>query len=530
MTAQGDMRTTLVGDLRALFDEVQVLCEGIDDRLPADLVEVEDSFSVDELRTLLTEILVQIRGGGAVDDARRAAIAGQVRTMVETAVAKRSHNPSDDQTSEASDVAYEVGPAAVGIANVARPPLPLFEAAGLPVRPVRPMPSFLGNEVPLTEGFANTLDIRFWEDNLRLKLDLDNFRRRESRDPDPEELRQLLWPKGELPKDDQYKIVPLADDIASRGVQTPPVIDYWGTAWDGNRRLAACRYILDSSDYTPEQKARARKIRVWQTDEHATKDQIEAIVTSLNFGDELKLPWPEYVRARQVYDAYIERRDLEASRHILSDRDETRIRQDIGKQFGIKTAAVTRYCKMVVWALDFEDYHREQDRDEVEIVNRTNGLFQYFYELDSGRGEDKLAVKLRDDEGFRAIVFDLMFDGKFKNWAQIRELRRVYDSAEALDELKQAHRETSSVIGQQHVTTAIDKARQRSVALRQAGRADELARVTKWLNEDATLAVFRKLDLGVLRDFRDASRAVDGMITSLVEGTSASGPHSADAP
>ena len=102
---------------------------------------------------------------------------------------------------------------------------------------------------------------------------------------------------------------------------------------------------------------------------------------------------------------------------------------------------------MVVWAHDFQDYHREQDRDETEISNRTNALFQYFYELDSGRGEDKLAVKLRDDEGFRAIVFDLMFDGKFKNWTQIRELRRVYENPEAFDQLKKAHRETSSARG-----------------------------------------------------------------------------------
>jgi hypothetical protein len=172
---------------------------------------------------------------------------------------------------------------------------------------------------------------------------------------------------------------------------------------------------------------------------------------------------------------------------------------------------------MVVWALDFEDYHREQERDEDEIVHRTNELFQYFYELDSGRGEDKLAVKLRNDEGFRAIVFDLMFDGKFKNWAQIRELRRVYDSPDALDELKQAHRETSSATGRVHVNQAIDLARQRSVALRQAGRGDELARITKWLNEDATLAVLRKLEISVLRDFRDAARGVDGMISSLVD-------------
>ena len=520
MTTYGGAQASLVGDLRALFDEVQVLCGGIDDHLPAELADVQDSFSDDELRHLLMEILAHIRSGGEPTPETRAAAAAEVRTLVEDAIARRRQAPAETTAPTSSEPADEIGPAAIGITSDGdRAHLQLSDAAGLEVRPVRPTPSFLGLSVPLTEGFANTLEIRFWEDNLRIKLDLDNFRLRERRDPDPDELREMLWPKGERPKDDIYKIIPLADDIASRGVQTPPVIDYWGTAWDGNRRLAACRYILTSNDYTPEQKNRARKIRVWQTDEHATKDQIDAIVTSLNFGDDFKLPWPEYVRAQQVYDAFIERFDSESSRHILSDRDETRIRQDVAKEFGIRTAAVTRYCKMVVWAHDFQDYHREQDRDETEISNRTNALFQYFYELDSGRGEDKLAVKLRDDEGFRAIVFDLMFDGKFKNWAQIRELRRVYENPEAFDLLKKAHRETSSAVGRADVNDAVDLARQRSIALRQAGRADELARITKWLNDDATLAVLRKLDPDMLRDFRDAARAVDGMITSLVDGT-----------
>lgn len=528
MTYEGRDQASLVGDLRMLFNEVQILCGGIDERLAGEIADVQDGFSDEELRQLLTEILVEIRGGDDLKPQQRAAIAVEVRSLVEAAVAKRAEPPvTDTELSGSVESKDEIGPAAAGSPTDERVSLDLFGAAGLEVRAVRPTPNFIGHDVALTEGFANTLDILFWEDNLRLKLDLDNFRRRESRDPDPDELRLMLWPKGELPKDDLYKIIPLADDIAARGVQTPPVIDFWGTAWDGNRRLAACRYILTSNDYTTEEKGRARRIRVWQTDEHATKDQIDAIVTSLNFGADFKLPWPEYVRARQVYDAYVDRRDGEASRHVLSDRDETKIRQEIGNAFGIKTGAVTRYCRMVVWALDFEDYHREQDRDEVEIANRTNMLFQYFYELDSGRGEDKLAVKLRNDEGFRAIVFDLMFDGKFKNWAQIRELRRVYDSPEALDELKQAHRETSSSTGRVHVNQAIDLARQRSVALRQAGRGDELARITTWLNDDATLAVLRKLDVGVLRDFRDAARAIDGMISSLVDNPAGSPPAAA---
>lgn len=525
MTINDGGQTTLVDDLRTLFAEVQVLCGGLDESLLTDLANVEDSLSDDELRQLLTEILVRIRSGRDASVGTRAAIATEVRTLVEDAIANRDRvaaaAPYGGAVSGAG--AAEIGPAAVGsMAELGdQAHLQLFDHAGLEVRPVRPTPTFLGITVPLTEGFVETLDVMFWEDNLRLKVDLANFRRREGRDPDPDELRKVLWPKGHLPKDDDYKIIPLADDIAARGVQTPPIIDYWGTAWDGNRRLAACLYILTTADYSAEQKSRARKIRVWQTDKHATKDQIDAIVTALNFGDDFKMTWPEFIRAQQIYDAFVERRDLEASRHRLTDRDETKIRQDVAKQFGIRTGDVTRFCKMMVWALDFQDYHREQGRDEGEILTRSSEVFQYFYELDSGRGDDKLAVKLRNDEGFQAIVFDLLFDGKFKNWTQIRELRRVYETPEALDELKKAHSETSRAVGRIRVSDAIDMGRQRSTAVRQAGRTDELIRITKWLNEDATLAVLRKMDPGILRDFRDAARAVDSMITTVVDGAPA---------
>ena len=215
------------------------------------------------------------------------------------------------------------------------------------------------------------------------------------------------------------------------------------------------------------------------------------------------------MRARQVYDAFIERRDSEASLRVLTERDETRIRASVARFFGIKTQEVTRYCKMVVWALEFEDYHRDQDRDESQIANRTNALFQYFYELDSGRGDDKLAVKLRGDDGFREIVFDLMFDGKFKNWAQVRDLRRVYDNPESLDELKQAHRETDSTIGRATVNRAIDIARRAKYGPATGRSGRRVGPHHQVAQRGVTLAVLRKLDPDVLREFRDAARAVE---------------------
>jgi hypothetical protein len=513
VTTTPENPSTLAYDLRALWAEVEVLCSPYDPDLSSVFLEAEDELTPDEARSLLTRVITRIRTGGeAPDEPTRTRLSREVRDIVTEAIARRSSADSlDDAPGQV------IGPARTGDDGV-RTHLDLVDMDGLVRRPVRPTPVFLGKEVSLEEGFVDVTTLNFWEDNRRLDIDLTNFRRREKREPSVEELKKMLWPRGDGPKEDPYRIRPLADDIAARGVQQAPVIDWWGTAWDGNRRIAACLYVLDH-DYEEAEKRRARYIRVWQTDAQATDDQITAIITSLNFGDEHKLPWPEYVRARQVYDAFVDKRDLAASQRVLGDRDETRIRQAVAKEFGIKTAEVTRFCKMVVWAIEFEDYHREQGRDESDILEQTNRLFQYFYELDSGRGDDKLAAKLRDDEGFRAIVFDLMFDGKFKNWSQIRELRRVYETPAALDALKQAHAETSMALGRERVTEAIELARQRSLAIRQAGMADELRRVAKWLNEDVTVALLKKLDPNLLREFRDAARALDGMISSVIDPT-----------
>ena len=49
---------------------------------------------------------------------------------------------------------------------------------------------------------------------------------------------------------------------------------------------------------------------------------------------------------------------------------------------------------MVTWALEFENFYREQNRDESEIETRTSELFQYFYELDKGLHMARIDVGL----------------------------------------------------------------------------------------------------------------------------------------
>lgn len=76
-------------DLNGLFDEVQVLCGGLDNSLVDETAEIEDHFSDDELRELLTSVMVFIRSNEEPSEADRARITEEVRGKINMAIRKR---------------------------------------------------------------------------------------------------------------------------------------------------------------------------------------------------------------------------------------------------------------------------------------------------------------------------------------------------------------------------------------------------------------------------------------------------------
>src|SRR5439155_7810598 len=92
------------------------------------------------------------------------------------------------------------------------------------------------------------------------------FSRLHGRDPDANELLDIMLTQMPIPgmeKADEFEIPALARSIAANGVQKPPILDTDATVLDGNRRIAACYLILNSADYSAEEKARVRLIFVW---------------------------------------------------------------------------------------------------------------------------------------------------------------------------------------------------------------------------------------------------------------------------
>lgn len=403
---------------------------------------------------------------------------------------------------------------------------------GIPVRPVFPTPCFHEIEVPMRSGFFKTSDIQLWGENVRLDLHLRQFRQRNGRGPTPDELLDIMLSKMDLPgildvpgvsrheKEDQFAIAKLARSIANNGVRKPPILDIDGTLLDGNRRVAACWYVLNNDEFDSSQKQRAEYVFVWQLTEHATDDQRNAVVVSLNFEDDCKEEWPEYVRAQKIYEEW--QALLQLEHRAPGSQRQAQLKRGLSKKFalGPDTSVVNRYLKMVEWATDFEDYHiNKKLRDEFEVKHRANRYFQYFDELSRGATTGGVASALGRDEGFKHLVFDLLFEGKFKNWRQIRELKLIYDNEEAQEALGRARGESDPEIAEEHLENAITIARSKQAEMREIGANTRIESFVKWLEELPVRAFRDNIKRENLRRLLKALRLVEKQATAVLDNS-----------
>jgi hypothetical protein len=362
---------------------------------------------------------------------------------------------------------------------------------GIQPHPVKPAPIFHQRPVPVVEGYMRTADIDLWGDNARLDIHLAQFRKEHRREPNSKELLDIMLSKMQLPgvkPGDQFEIDVLARSIAVNGVRKSPILDVDGTLLDGNRRVAACYYILNG-DFTPAEKKRVEWLLVWQLTEHATDEDRESVIVSLNFEPDHKQDWPEYVRARKIYEDWSAALAREPRAGASRQQD---IRRAISKKFAIDTEKVTRYIKMVELADEFEQYHVvDKRREQFEVKHRAERYFQYFDELSKGGARSGgVLYALNQDDSFKHLVYDLLFDGKFSNWNKIRPLKYIAESPEARDHLQKASAEANVEVAQDLVDEAIGIVQTKRAELRQIGANERIEKFVAFL-EDLPVKAFR---------------------------------------
>lgn len=370
----------------------------------------------------------------------------------------------------------------------------LHKYNGIQPVPVKPVPMFHARPVQMMSGFVDTKDINLWANNDRLEIHINQFKYENGRDPEPEEILDIMLSRMSLKgipdnKDDQFKIEDLARSISINGVRKPPIIDINGDLLDGNRRVAACYYILHSSNFSPEQKKLASKIFVWQLTKHATDDDRRAVVVSLNFEPDNKLDWSHYVRAKKLYEDWqtilaLEARDPGPERTAI-------LKRDLSEKYalGPNTIEVNRYLRMVAWANEFKEYHEtENKKDKYEVEHHTEKYFQYFDELSVGQNAGGVAHTLNQDENFKQLVYDLLYDGKFKNWTLIRLLK--HHDEETDEQLREAHRQEDVKVAQEIIDSTLTDARNRQRESRVVGANPRIRTFVTWL-EGLPISSFR---------------------------------------
>lgn len=412
----------------------------------------EEPLDDEDARRLFERILTILRTTGRDLDAEQsAALADQIRAEA-AALTTIRHARGEQTAAEPDDTVVSGG-------------LTFHSRHGLRPRPVLPVQTFNGQPIMLTEGYVDVSTLPLWMDNHRVQLHVAEFREVNHRDPSPAELLDLMH--GDLPlpgldDKDPFKLKGLAASIARKGVERAPIVTWEGEPKDGNRRIAASRMVLEDPDATPDQKDRARWIRVWQAPQGTTPDQFEAIVVALNFEPDHKEDWPEYVKARLVVDRY---RSLKEDTRIVggwTQRHLLDLRKQVAEMFAIEHREVKRYLEMVQWAEDFEDYHTtERGMDPAAVRYKANDVFQWFYEVQAGRGQDKIVAKVQQDDDLRAMVYDLMYD-VLDSGLQVRNLHKVVADDAALDLLKRAHDEPSQEQALKFVDAAIAEAQKNS--------------------------------------------------------------------
>lgn len=503
----------LSAELSALIEEAETLSSDYD-AVVGDAVRSAQAERLDdgEAQRLFERILTILRTGHR--QTAGTAVAEDIRAEAASFVAARRTRGSSASAAKSSTTTSSGG-------------LVFHDRNALSPRPVVPVPTFNGQPIPLIEGYVDVTALPLWIDNHRVQLHVAEFREINHRDPDPDEMLDLMHGALSLPSldnSDPFNLKALASSIARKGVERPPIVTWEGEPKDGNRRIAASRLVLADPNASLDAKEKARWIRVWQAPSGTTQDQFEAIVVALNFEPDHKEDWPEYVKARLVVDRYRALRDDIPG--TPSSARQLDLRKKVAEQFAIDHSKVKRYLDMVHWAEDFEEYHTtDRGLDAAAVRYKSNDIFQWFVEIQAGRGPDKLIKKLEGDDTLREVVYDLMYD-VLDSGLQVRNLHKVVADEEALNLLRQAHAETDAVEALKYVDAAIAEAAKNSPT-KKLGFVQFLRTTVDRLGS-APPDQWKDVDTQMLTDlrrvFHAALGAIDGELSSRASAPMAAAP------
>ena len=308
---------------------------------------------------------------------------------------------------------------------------------GSETHPRRMKKMYHGLAVSVWHGRVHIDNVEGWVDNIRLKHYLNRWRMRQgdpTKTPTTQDIYEIMLEADR--EETKYSKKPfhlerLASNIATNGIQEPLFIHVegeHGTLWDGNRRRYAAQHIMSAEAFR-RFRDQARWLPVYvhvpSGDPETDQKVKQAVLTELNFKEKDHIPWPSYLKAEEVFHLY-ERLMAEDP----ADSSLSRVsKEQIAEEFGLSGwRQADRWIKMFELSSDFKEFHEEEhERDEVEVDLKIQDNFEYFDELSKPGvwGPLKVDLEARDE------VFNWLWDGKFKSFADVRSVPKILNDPEA---------------------------------------------------------------------------------------------------
>ena len=293
---------------------------------------------------------------------------------------------------------------------------------------------FHGREIPLWFGYVHVDDVEGYVENLRLRFYLKRWQSKgenEAKTPTTDEVYKIMIDADVEEKresDRPFHIERMADSILRNSVREPVILYYCGNdkteLWDGNRRFYGTKHIMkENRPSYVEARARVQWLPAYVFlaggDSKQDISIKHDILVECNFVDPEQIAWPAYVKAEQVYNLFQRRMAPDPDDPVLSRE----VKAELASEYGLKGwRRADRWIKMYDLALQFKEYHEEeQERDSTVTDLLIQERFEYFDEL----SKPGVFGAIRNDPDARDEVFEWMWDGKFKAWADVRSVPKI---------------------------------------------------------------------------------------------------------
>jgi hypothetical protein len=350
-------------------------------------------------------------------------------------------------------------------------------------------------------GYVRTKDIKGWVDNVRIALFVEKWKR-DQNGVEPTNDDILDWMVRDENK--EFNLKNLAESIVKNGVRQSLVITSDGVLLDGNRRYFASLLTLRESEKNGDRStlAMVSQLPTYVLNPTCTKDDFESVLIEENFVDDCRIKWPNFIKARKVYEAYEELRENKQSK--------TAALTALAARFGIERGQIERFIKVMNFISEFNDYHATEDgetgktaRDEYDIKWRAQKYFEYFDEL----SKTSVVNALTANPEFRDKVFERLYDGDFVSFVQIRKLPEVVNDQKARDKFMTG-------VGPEGVKEALDWVTVTGIAKKAIGLNDRITGFKRFL-DSLTTSDIGQLDVSAVRELEQISRKVATMASAI---------------